>query len=181
MNYYLKTAATSLPISIADMKDHLRVSHSDHDALIESYIEAGVNKIEGGANICLVSQTWNAYFRWDEIKDQMRLWKYPISSISSVKYYDTDNSQQTDDAGNRTTSLKGRPATILFEDTPSVYEREDAMDIEFVAGYTSIPSDILLAIKFYVTRVYYNPEDPVDQKIGYIERVIEKYRSLGNE
>ena len=181
MNYYLKTAATTLPVSVADMKTHLRVTHSEHDALIESYIEAAVNKIEGGANLCLVTQTWNAYFRWDEVKDQMRLWKYPISSITSVKYYDTDNSIQTDDAGNRTESLSGRPATILFEDTPSVYEREDAMDVEFVAGFTTIPSDILLAIKLYVARIYDNPSYPVDEKIGYVEKTIAKYRSLGNE
>ena len=181
MNYYLKTAATTLPISIADMKKHLRVEHSNHDDMIESYIEAGVNKIEGGANICLVSQTWNAYFRWNEVKEEMRLWKYPISSITSVKYYDSDNAEQTDDAGNRTESLKGHPAYILFEDTPSVYEREDAMDIEFVAGFTSVPSDILLAIKLYVARIYASPSDPVDEKIGYVEKVIEKYRSIGEE
>lgn len=181
MNYYLKTAAATLPVSITDMKTHLRVTHSDHDAMIESYIEAAVDKIEGGANICLVTQTWNAYFRWSEVKEEMRLWKYPVSSITSVKYYDSDNTEQTDDADNRTESLKGHPAYILFEDTPSVYEREDAMNIEFVAGFTTIPSDILLAIKLYVARVYDNPSDPVDEKIGYVEKTIQKYRSIGEE
>ena len=174
-------AAATLPVSIADMKTHLRVTHSDHDALIESYIEAGVAKIEGGANICLVSQTWNAYFRWDEVNDLMRLWKHPVATIVSVKYYDSDNVEQTDDSANRTESLKGHPATILFEDTPSVYGRTDAMDVEFTAGFTAVPSDILLAIKLYVARVYESPSDPVDEKIGYVEKVIEKYRSIGEE
>lgn len=181
MNYYLKTAATTLPISIRDMKIHLRIEHDDHDPLIESYIEAGVDKIEGGANICLVSQTWNAYFRYDEVAELIRLWKFPVATIVSVKYYDSDNAVQTDAAGNRTESLKGHPATILFEDAPTVYSRTDAMDVEFTAGFTTIPSDILLAIKLYVARVYANPSDPVDEKIGFVEKVIEKYRSIGNE
>lgn len=181
MDYNLKTAAATLPISIADMKTHLRVTNSDHDALIESYIEAAVDKIEGGANICLVTQTWNAYFRWNEVKELIRLWKFPVASIVSVKYYDTDNAIQTDAAGNRTESLKGHPATILFEDTPSVYERTDAMDVEFTAGFTTIPSDIILAMKLYVARIYANPSDPVDEKIGYVEKTIEKYRSIGEE
>ena len=181
MNYYLKTAATTLPISLEDIKKHLRVSHGDHDDMIDTYIEAGVAKIEGGANIGLSTQTWNAYFRYDEVVELIRLWKFPVATIVSVKYYDSDNAEQTDASGNRTESLKGHPATILFEDTPTTYERTDAMDVEFTVGWTTIPSDIILAIKLYVARIYNNPVDPVDEKIGYVDKVIEKYRSIGNE
>jgi uncharacterized phiE125 gp8 family phage protein len=182
MNYFLKTAATDLAVSVADMKTHLRVTHSDHDDLIESYILAGTDKIEGGANICLKAQTWNAYFSWAEVSDVMLLWKHPISSITSVKYYDTDNALQTVDSGDYITFITGRPSSVTFTDgAESTYERADAMDIEFVGQYSSIPDDIILAIKLYVARVYANPEDPVDEKIGYVERVIEKYRSRGKE
>jgi uncharacterized phiE125 gp8 family phage protein len=181
VNYNLLTAPTALPVDYPAMKEHLRVTHDNHESLIIGYIEAATERFERDANVCLKTQTWQAFFDESEVCETMELWKYPISAISSVKYYDTDNYEQTQDVSERIEFIKGRPAKIVHEDTPSVYERPDAMTVEFVAGFTSIPKDILLAIKLEVARLYENPSDPVDEKIGYVEKVIARYRSYGNE
>ena len=91
--YQVYVAATTLPVSVADAKAHLRVTHSDHDSLIEDLIWGAVKAFEKKANVCLSSQTWKAFL--DKGYEFIELWKYPITGISAIQYYDEDNTFTT--------------------------------------------------------------------------------------
>lgn len=72
---------------------------------------------------------------------QIELLRPPLISVSSVKYYDDSNVLQTVDPASYFTA-QGLVATLRFVDgfqAPSTYLREDAIQIEYVAGYA--PSD----------------------------------------
>ena len=178
MKYILKTAPTTLPVSVADVKEHLRIGdYTDHDNMIESYIEGATKSFEQQANLCLKAQTWYAYLSYEEVVEKIYLHKFPITAISSIKYYDSDNSQQTMDASNYTKIYSARPAEIIIDEVPSVYERSDAMVIEFIAGYTTVPADIILALKGRVYKMYNQPDDFVEMKQTYFDKVVRDYRA----
>jgi uncharacterized phiE125 gp8 family phage protein len=182
--YQIYVAATTLPISVADAKAHLRVTHSNHDSLIEDLIWGGVKAFEKKANVCLSSQTWKAFL--DKGYEYIELWKYPITGISAIQYYDGDNTLtnlSTDDYfSNVDTGSIGwdpRPCVIVVEDVPSTYDRDDAFIITFTAGYTSIDYDVKQAILAWVYRLYENPNDPVTERLSFFDNVVADNRSYG--
>ena len=146
--------------------------------MIESYIKSETATIEKRCNLAIMPQTWDVFLDYTEVAEYLELFKFPMTSITSIKYYDTDNEEQTVDAGDYTTIITGRPTQIIFDDVPSVYERSDAMTIRFVAGFTNLEeiNDIILAIKQRVFKIYNNPGDFVEEKLSYFDKVIRDYR-----
>lgn len=180
MIYNLITSATTLPVSVADAKGHLRVTHSAHDSLIEDLIWAATREFENRTNECLTSQTWDLILNQDEVVSRIQFFKYPVTSITSVSYYDSDNSTQT--TTDYTLFSNGRPASIRFDcdsdETPTTYDRDDSMTIRFVAGYTTLPFDIKQALLARVYRIYENPNDPVTERMSYFDKIVNNYRSF---
>jgi len=55
------TAPADRPVTLAEVKNHCRIDHSDDDTLVQSYIDAAVAHVEGWSGVlgrCLVTQTW---------------------------------------------------------------------------------------------------------------------------
>jgi uncharacterized phiE125 gp8 family phage protein len=157
--YQVYKAATILPISISDAKAHLRVTNSDQDELIEDLIWGGVKAFEKKANVCLSSQTWKAFL--NKGYEIIEMWKYPVTGISAIQYYDGDNAFQTlstdDYFSNVNTGSIGwdpRPAVIQITDIPSTYSRADSFIITFTAGYSTIYFDFKQAILAWVYSMY---------------------------
>jgi len=186
MIYNLVTAASSLPVSLADGKSHLRVTHSSHDDLITALLWGSIREFENYTNTCLSLQTWDLVLNQAEVTDRIVWYKYPVYSISEVQYYDGDNASQT--TTDYVSFLSGRPASIRFDcdsdETPTTYDRDDSMTIRFLAGYTAagsnsvsaFPTDIEQAILARVYRLYENPDDPVSERMTYFDKVLKSYR-----
>jgi uncharacterized phiE125 gp8 family phage protein len=179
MKYNIVTPASDLPVSVADMKTHLRVTHSNHDNLIESYIKSAVQMIENRASLCLMPQTWKLSLTDEEVVEKIEIYKYPVLGFVNITYYDTDNASQslTNSQDDYISFIDGRPSSLIFEDVPTTYEREDAMQITFLAGYDTIPEDLLLGVKMLVWRMYNHPDDPVNERFSFVDRIVRDYRA----
>ncbi len=182
--YQIYKAATTLPISVADAKAHLGVTNSAQDSLIEDLIWGGVKSFEKRANVCLSAQTWKAFL--PKGYEYIELWKYPVTGISSIRYYDSDNAIQTlstdDYFSNVATGSLGydpRPAVITVTDIPSTYARDDAFTITFAAGYSTIDYDVKQAVLSWAYRKYENPNDAVSERISFFDNVVQDSRSYG--
>lgn len=89
------------PVTLAEAKDHLNVTNigspattSPDDTLITALIQAAREHAEIYTNRSFVSQTWKLLM--DDFPSwELRLSKPPLISVTSIKYYDTDNVQQT--------------------------------------------------------------------------------------
>jgi len=179
MEYKIVTPASTLAVSVADMKTHLRETSSDLDGLIETYIEAATKQFEQRTNLALMPQTWRLTLDDTEVVERVEIYKYPIIGFSSITYYDSDNVSQslTSSADDYISYIDGRPGSLIFDDPPTCYERDDAMTIQFVAGFSTVPDDILLAIKMMVWRIYNHPDDPVSEKFSYVDKIVNDYRA----
>lgn len=182
--YEIYKAATTLPISVADAKASCGVTNSLQDSLIEDLIWAGVKSFEKRANVCLSAQTWKAFL--GKGYEFIELWKYPVTGISSIRYYDSDNAAQTlstdDYFSNVATGSLGydpRPAVITVTDIPSTYKRDDAFVITFAAGYSIIDYDVKQAILAWICYRYENPTDSVQERISFFDNVVQDSRSYG--
>lgn len=175
----LKTAPTSEPITTAEAKLHIRhIGDTTEDALIDRLISAGRIWVENYTDRSLLTQTWQLSISQFP---SGRLWlprAAPLQTITHVKYYDADNALQTLSSTVYSQPLFQEPAAIelaVNQTWPGVALRSDAVQIEYVTGYTSataIPKALTQAILLLVGHWYENREETA-MSAGVINRSID--------
>lgn len=159
------TAPATLPVTLAEAKAHLRVEHGDEDVLIQAFIAAATERLDGWAGVlgrCLMLQTWRQDF--DGFAPMLRLPLHPVAAVSQVAYVDTASANQIaasslydllrDDAGDYVALKPGQswPATGVVNVPVS---------ITFTAGEAAAPAPIRAAILLMVGDLYANRETAV--------------------
>lgn len=137
------TAPAATPVPLAVAKAHLRVDHDDDDELIESLIATATELLDGWNGIlgrALVTQTWRADIERFPLCRYLKLPLPPIQSVTSIKYFDTANAEQTF-AGAGYSLLNGAVVLANGVSFPAAYDRGDAVRITFVAGWPMTEGD----------------------------------------
>ncbi len=158
----LNTAPVEKPISVDDVKAASVIEFTDDDDLIQALIDAAVDHVDGYAGIlgrALINQTWDQSFAC--LPEPMRLPLAPVSSIAEIKYFDTDNAEQTLDAATYSLFTDALGPHIIRAPNatwPSTYSRVDAVTVSFVTGYganaAAVPASIRRALLLMVGDLY---------------------------
>lgn len=164
MKYLIKTQPSVEPITLAEAKANLRVNNTVENDLISSYIVAARKWIENYTWRPLITQTWTLFYDFADVQNiknnTIVISKNPVQSISSIKYYDNTNTLVTLDSSNYYTDLGGDIASINFiQQLPTMYNRINALQIEFVCGYglaVAVPDNIKAAMYLLITSFYDN-------------------------
>lgn len=160
MVYKLITAPTELAITLAEAKAQLNIetTFTDDDTLITASIHAAAKYVEKLIQGPLMSQVWE--LQLEDFKQIIEVQKGLISTVDSLKYYDSANADTTVAASNYQQDLSSVPARIILNSaysSPSVYDRFDAVRLRFTAGYATaatVPEDVKQVIKLLVTHFY---------------------------
>jgi uncharacterized phiE125 gp8 family phage protein len=194
----LVTGPAETPVSVAEIKSHLRISNTASDTLLATLLQAAVDEIDGPDGYlrrAIVTQTWDLKgWQWEYMPGwhnsytgrRIHLPCPPLQSISYVKYFDVDNVEQTVDAGEyRTVITTGGTGFLEFVETytlPQVYERADAVRVGFVAGYgaaSDVPAPIKAALHILTAELYAQRGD-MDNGPGVnreiMDRLLGRYR-----
>jgi len=157
----LITAPTFYPVSLDLMKSHLRITNTSEDDDIIDYVRAATNYIENYTGLKLTTQTWDYYM--DDFPggtDKMFVPFPPLQSITSIKYQDGDDAQQTWDSSNYTTDIISWPGRVEYvTGWPSTYDKINAVVVRFVCGYSDeadIPYDLKAAVKLFAAHLFEN-------------------------
>ena len=148
-------APAALPVSLSDTLAHLRVDDVRENNLVRLYIGSACRIVEQKSGRTLITQTWDESFK--TATKQVMLSKSPVQSLVSVKYYDTDNVQQTATLSDFTLVALEDGPYVESDNWPSTYDRADAITIQYVAGYgisSSIPETLRHAILLIVGQYY---------------------------
>ena len=139
MAYLKQTTAPSYePLTSAEVKLHLKVSVSTDDVLIANLIVSARQFVEEYTGLQLMKAAHTLYL--DSFNTEMFLNVAPIQSLTSVKYYDTDNALQTLSSSYYDSDLVSQPARVqqAYSYTlPSTYDRYNAVQILFATGYST--------------------------------------------
>ncbi len=167
MRLSLVTAPPVEPITTQDMKDHLRIDTDvDLEAEeIESYISAARSWCEIFQNRAYITQTWDwALDSWPKSPFSIPLPR--LQSISTIKYYDVDETEAVFASSNYQQDIisePGRVSLVWNGAYPSTTLRPiNGVIIRFIAGYgtaeTAVPNNIKQAIRLLVGHMYENRE-----------------------
>lgn len=155
------------PITLAEVKDQLRVEADDDDAILTRLIDVAVayTDVKGALGQAMITQKWGQWVN-STPPQTVSLILGPTTGVTAVKYYDTDGNLQEDTLSNY--QVTGTEfATIIGPKTgfnwPVTQQRSDAIRIEYEIGYgeatTDVPQTIRHALMLLVGHWYDNREN----------------------
>lgn len=166
----LVTAPPIEPVTLADMKAHLRVTAADDDSLISVYITAARRMTESVTKRALIQQTWDWVL--DRFPAHFDVPLPPLQEVVYIKYLDTADVEQVLDPTTYIVDANpdwGRVALNYARVWPWSFPVINAVWMRFIAGYPSVaspstddlasgvPVELTHAIKMAVSHFYENP------------------------
>jgi uncharacterized phiE125 gp8 family phage protein len=180
------TPPASLPVTLDEAKDYLRVLHSDEDTLILALVTAAVAHVDGWSGIlgrCLISQTWRQDYDGFPDDGVMRL-PFPDVGTVAVAYTDEAGASQTLAASEYDVASDAIGPRVLIADGgtwPATAATPDAVRITADYGFETVPEDLKYAILLHVGALYKYREsmgEPIESNMTY-EALVTKYRRVG--
>ena len=190
---YLQTQKPGAePISVAEVKLHIRVDQSDEDTLMAMIITAARQHAEQITARSFMTQKW-AYILdgfYDGSGQTIRLEKGPVNSVDSITYIDMAGVLQTMPPTDYAVDYTG-PLTRITPKFgkiwPITLPQMATVIINFTAGYgdaTQVPEGLKSWIKLRCGTLYENREDVlIGQRftvvdLNFVDTLLDPYRIL---
>lgn len=150
MGYVLLTAPAHEPLTLDETKAHLRVDHSDDDAVISRLIPAARAKFERDTNRRLVTQQWRMSLD-HYVLGPLATDYGPVQSIDQLRFTDLDNAVTVVDPSQYLVDVSAPIARVtppVFQPWPWIYWMQiyrpfgrllpNAIMLDFTVGYGAI-------------------------------------------
>jgi uncharacterized phiE125 gp8 family phage protein len=189
MTYALISPPAAEPVTLADMKLHLRVTHSSEDALISSLIKAAREELEQAAGLALISQGWRLYLDcWPGTRTVL-IQKMPVITLSAVTVYDTAGAPSSPPPSGFVLDRFSRPARIAIPDAVTAPGKKlNGIEIDFTAGFgatgVEVPDGLKRAIMLLAAHWYeFRGAEAFDRESAAwppsFERFVARWRKVG--
>lgn len=160
MNWRAVEEGTTEPVTLAEVKSHLRITHSEEDTLLNSLITAARVHAEDFTRRSLITRT--AEVLLDEFPtDEIWLPYMPVTSVTSIKYTDYEDTETTLDSSNYIVDIYSRPPRIVCaygESWPSdTLKPVNGVAIQYECG-GDVPEPIKQGILMHVAHLYEHRE-----------------------
>lgn len=172
-NYVLVTDSASEPITLSEVKTHLRIDGSDYDSILTPYIKTARQIGEKVTGRDFINKTWKTFVNDFPCSDVgIEIQKSKLQSITSIQYYVDDSLTTFDSSNYYFTESDNQYSQIFVNDGVSypsnVDNRKQAVVITFVSGYGADASDVPQALKqamlSHISYLYYNAGDCTSQE-----------------
>tara|TARA_A100001201_G_C4095729_1_gene203687 strand:+ start:5155 stop:5727 length:573 start_codon:yes stop_codon:yes gene_type:complete len=171
------------PISVEELKKHLRVDFPDDDEIIDTMLRAASEALEAECGLSFSVADYTVTLDCFPARE-FTIPHGPITEISSIEYRDTDEVLQTLAPSLYEVELRsGRLRPVTGESWPNLGDSFSPVVITYQAGYpTQIPYPIAAAIRLVAADHYRNREASIEITAQMIEipfgvqRMIDPFR-----
>ena len=176
---------TEEPVTLAEIKDHLRVSGTAEDSLLTLYAQMAREAVENECWRALLPQTWVLYLTSWPTDGIIALPRPPLQSVTSVVYTDEAGAAHTFAAANYRVDTASEPGRIVL--APDAAWPSDALDtgnpiaVTFVAGYadaSAVPGMAKAAILLQIGEIYANREAAITGTIVAVSPAVQRVLNL---
>ncbi len=150
MTSTLVTPPAGLPLSLADLKAHLRIETGDEDDYLTSLLSAATAHVEAVTGKALLAQTWRIYLDAVPADCVVGIAQGPLISLDAVTVYDRDGQPVVVDPQDYDVDRYSEPARLSFREAPTPGQTFNGIEIDITIGYgesgTDIPGQLLRAV-----------------------------------
>lgn len=169
------------PVSVAELRAQVRLVHTQEDALLEHYIKAARQHVEGLTRRVLITQTLRVILdRWPAGR-AVRLPVGPVQDVLSVSLLDSDGVPQALSPGEWRFYHGSEPGSLRAQPGAGPAEPVNGIEIEFTAGYGAdgsfVPAPLRQAILLLAAHWYENREASVDFGNGSMPQALDRLLS----
>ena len=167
MGLKLLSGPAAEPVSIDEVKAHLRVDGNNEDALIASLVLTSRLHIETALGLAMMTQQWQLVLDTWPADAIVKLGIAPVQAINEVRVIDKDGAAIVVPSSSYTLEVTGRPARLVAGDHawPSPGRKAGGVQIDFTAGFgatpEAVPAPIRQALLLLVTH-WYEHRDPIE-------------------
>jgi len=146
------------PLTLSALKSRVRVDFQADDTLLLNYLNGAVARIDGPAGIgyALMDQEWQ--WSLDAFPAVLCLPGAPVTSVTSIQYYDVDGVLQTVPPADYRVDLGGDTARVeAVNGWPATASRFGAVLVSYRLGAaesSGVPDDLIDAISLLVAHRY---------------------------
>lgn len=153
---YTKVSAGAAIITLADMLEYMHVDESVDDNIIQALIDGWTLWVEEYCWSNFNETTWR--LDMEEWQTKIEIRKNPLKAVTSITYRDASDVEQTLASTNYKV-YKGIPAEIEILSMPTLYDRPDAISINFTAENTDDLPMVKTALMSLISLQYLQKED----------------------
>lgn len=139
------------PVTLAEVRQFLRLDQTDEDDLLATLITAARLMVEAAAGRCLIEQAWRIVLdRWPS-RGEIRLPLSPVARIEAARVYDLLGAAQPVSAAALSLQRNTDPPLIrVTGEVPEIGRSHGAIEIDIVAGYgpsaAAVPAPLRQAV-----------------------------------
>jgi uncharacterized phiE125 gp8 family phage protein len=169
LTYVLITPPPAEPVSLAELKAHLRIDGGGEDALLASLIVISREHLERSAGLALISQGWRLYLdAWPEA-GFVEIARGPVTAVDAVRAFDELGEESEVPLAGHVLDGARRPARLWLRACPDAGQAINGIEIDFTAGFgdagADVPDTLRRAMLIHAARMYeFRGAVPVDMQ-----------------
>ena len=145
------------PVSLVELKAHLRLETADEDALLSELIAVARGHLEAVTGLALITQGFRLSLDdWPQAR-VIQLRRFPVQSVEVIQVYDNAGLPQAVSLSGMLLDGEARPARLVLAQMPAPGQPINGIEIEFTAGFgmaTEVPPELRRAILLHAALLY---------------------------
>ncbi|MBM6592379.1 head-tail connector protein [Microvirga pudoricolor] len=142
------------PVSLADMKAHLRVDGEDENELIAGLVKAGRLMVESASRRLLIEQAWRVTLDAWPLDGVLSLPVSPVIALDAVRVAGEGGAMVDVDPGAVEADLLSDPPQVIVRGAPRPARPRNGIALDLRGGYGAsahdVPATLALAVKLVV-------------------------------
>ncbi|WP_417684649.1 head-tail connector protein [Roseibium sp.] len=136
------------PVTVADMRAHLRLTGPQEDALLSELVVAARQQVERETGRALIAQGWRLYLEHWPVGRIIQLPVAPVIAVTEITAYDHDGNAHVLDAGDYALDRSVTPARVRVKVGAGVSSSSlNGLEVDFTAGYGETAEDVPVTLK----------------------------------
>lgn len=157
MTLVLSEPPLSEPISLTELKAHLRIDHASEDDLLNALIRTAREYLEQRTALALITQSWRLCLDSWPIGDCVILHKTPVQAIDQVEQFDGSGTPVSLNVTEMLLDGKSSPARLYTKNRTAPGQEINGIEISFTAGFgmaSDVPDMLKRAILTHAAHMF---------------------------
>jgi uncharacterized phiE125 gp8 family phage protein len=142
MTYVLIQPPSAEPLTLADLKAHIRVENDAEDTVLAGLIRVAREHLERVTGLALISQGWRLYLDCWPVNGPQKISRGPVLAVDAVRAFDELGEESEVALAGHVLDGARRPARLWLRERPAARQAMNGIEVDFTAGFGESGADV---------------------------------------